>query len=61
MKTHPFTCASYNPFEVIHLDHVGPLPVDSHGNEYILVIIDAFLDGSNYFRLDQQQQWKQLL
>ena len=42
IKTHPFTCASYNPFEVIHLDHIGPLPVDSHGNAYILVIIDAF-------------------
>jgi len=42
IKTHPFTCASYNPFEVIHLDHFEPLPVDSHGNEYILVIIDAF-------------------
>ena len=25
IKTHPFTCASYNPFEVIHLDHIGPL------------------------------------
>jgi len=24
------------------LDHIGPLPVDLHGNEYILVIIDAF-------------------
>ena len=23
IKTHPFTCASYNPFEVIHLDHIG--------------------------------------
>jgi len=31
-KTRPFTCASYNPFEVIHLDHIGPLPVDSHDN-----------------------------
>jgi len=41
IKTHP-TCASYNPFEVLHLDHIGLLPVDSHGNEYILVIIDAF-------------------
>ena len=42
IKTHPFTCASYNPFEVFHLDHIGPLPKDAHGNEYILVIIDAF-------------------
>ena len=42
IKTHPFTCASYNPFEVLHLDHIGPLAKDAHGNEYILVIIDAF-------------------
>ena len=26
----------------IHLDHIGPLTKDAHGNEYILVIIDAF-------------------
>ena len=37
-----FTCASYNPFEVLHLDHIGPLTKDAHGNEYILVVIDAF-------------------
>jgi len=42
IKTHPFTCASYNSFEVLHLDHIGLLPVDLHGNEYILGIIDAF-------------------
>ena len=42
IRTHPFTCASYNPFEVIHLDHIGPLKKDDHGYEYILVLIDAF-------------------
>ena len=42
IKTHPFTCASYNPFEVLHLDHIDPLTKDAHGNEYILIIIDAF-------------------
>ena len=42
IKTHQFTCASYNPLEVFHLDHIGPLTKDAHGNEYILVIIDAF-------------------
>ena len=42
IKAHRFTCASYNPFEVLHLDHNGPLTKDAHGNEYILVIIDAF-------------------
>jgi hypothetical protein len=39
IKAHRFTCASYNPFEVLHLDHIGPL---TNGNEYILFIIDAF-------------------
>jgi hypothetical protein len=42
IKTQPFTCASYNPFEVIHLDHIGPLKVDDKGHQYILVLIDAF-------------------
>jgi hypothetical protein len=42
IKAHRFTCASYNPFEVLHLDHIGPLTKDAHDNEYILVIIDAF-------------------
>jgi hypothetical protein len=42
IKTHPFTCASYYPFEVIHLDHIGPLRPDAHGNMFILVLIDAF-------------------
>jgi transposase InsO family protein len=42
IKAHRFTCASYNPFEVLHLDHIRPLTKDAHGHEYILVIIDAF-------------------
>ena len=42
IKTNPFTCASYNPFEVIHLDHIGPLRPDAQGNMFILVPIDAF-------------------
>ena len=42
IKTHPFTCASYNPFDVIHLDHIGPLRPDAHDNMFILVLIDAF-------------------
>ena len=28
IRTHPFTCASYNPFKVLHLDHIGPLKAD---------------------------------
>jgi hypothetical protein len=39
---HPFTCASYNPFESLHIDHIDPLPVDDKGNSHILVMIDAF-------------------
>ncbi len=42
IKTQPFTCALYNPFEVIHLDHIDPLRPDAHGNMFILVLIDAF-------------------
>jgi len=42
IKAHRFTCASYNPFEVLHLDHTRPLTKDAHGNQYILVIIVAF-------------------
>jgi hypothetical protein len=42
IKTHPFTCASYNPFEVLHLDHIGPLRPDVKRHMFILVIIDAF-------------------
>ena len=35
-------CVSYNPFESLHIDHIGPLPVDDKGNSHILVMIDAF-------------------
>ena len=42
IKTHPFTCASYNPFEDLHLDHIAPLRPDAKGHTFILVIIDAF-------------------
>ena len=35
IKTHPFTCASYNPFEVLHLDHIGPLRADVNGSMFI--------------------------
>ncbi len=42
IRTHPFTCAAYYPFEVIALDHIGPLVIDEKGHQYVLVIIDAF-------------------
>ena len=42
-RTHPFTaCASYNPLESLHIDHIGSLPTYSKGNTHILVMIDAF-------------------
>ena len=39
IKTHPFTCASYNPLESLHIDHIGPITPDEKD---ILVMIDAF-------------------
>ncbi len=42
IETHSFTCASYKPFESLHIDNIGPLPVDDKGNSHILVMIDAF-------------------
>ncbi len=57
IKTHPFTCASYNPFEVLHLDHIGPLRPDAKGHMFILVIIDAFSRcGWNSIPLWQQRR-----
>ena len=46
IKTQSFTCASYNPFESLHIDHIGPLPVDDKGNSHILVMIDAFSEAA---------------
>ena len=28
IRTHPFTCAAYYPFEVLALDHIGPMVID---------------------------------
>ena len=36
IKTHPFTCASYNPFESLHIDHIEPLPSDDKGNTVVI-------------------------
>ncbi len=52
IKTHPFTCASYNPFESLHIDHIGPLPADDKGNSHILVMIDAFSRWVELFLLE---------
>jgi hypothetical protein len=45
---------SYNPFVVLHLDHIGLLTKDAHGNEYILIIIDAFSRWVELFPTPQQ-------
>jgi transposase InsO family protein len=37
VQQYPFTDT---PFEYIHVDHVGPLPVTQGGNEYILMVVD---------------------
>ncbi len=29
IRTHPFTCSAYYPFEVITLDHIGPLVINA--------------------------------
>jgi hypothetical protein len=42
IHTHPFTTASYEPFERVNIDTIGPLPADELGNVYIIVIIDCF-------------------
>ena len=42
IHTHPFTTGSYEPFERINIDTIGPLPTDEYGNSYIIVIIDCF-------------------
>ena len=49
VKTHPFTCASYNPFESLHIDHIGPLPPDDKVYTHILVMIDAFSHWAELF------------
>jgi hypothetical protein len=42
LTKHPHQVASYNPFESLHIDHIGPLSSDDKGNTHILVMIDAF-------------------
>jgi hypothetical protein len=42
IHTHPFTVATYEPFERVNMDYIGPLPPDIHSNMYILVIICCF-------------------
>ena len=41
IKIRPFTTSSLSPFEMVCLDHIGPIQVDNK-DLYILVIIDCF-------------------
>ena len=43
VKAKKFTTAALHPFQVICADHIGPLPKDEEGYQYILVEICAFL------------------
>jgi transposase InsO family protein len=40
--TRRYTNHTYKPMQCINVDTIGPLPVDTRGSEYILVIIDCF-------------------
>lgn len=40
IHTTPYTLATYAPMQQISIDTIGPLPISSQGNAYVLVIID---------------------
>ena len=42
VKAQKFTTVALYPFQVICADHIGPLPKDGEGYQYILVVICAF-------------------
>jgi hypothetical protein len=42
INTRPFSTSAYRVMEVINIDLIGPMPPDRYGNEYVLVIRDAF-------------------
>ena len=44
IHTHPFTTASYIPFDRVAVDTMGPFPVDDYGNTYLVVVVrETFL------------------
>ncbi len=42
VTTTPFTNTTYSPMARLNIDTIGPLPIDSFGNSYIIVVIDTF-------------------
>ena len=41
-QTNPYSVSEHRLFECLAIDTIGPLPLDRHGNQHIIVIIDAF-------------------
>ena len=37
----PFTLSTRRPMDEIHIDTIGPLPADSEGYQYIMVVLDS--------------------
>jgi len=37
----PFTLSTRRPMDEIHIDSIGPLPIDSEGHLYIMVVLDS--------------------
>jgi hypothetical protein len=42
IHTRPFSTTAYRVMEILNIDLMGPFPSDRYGNEYVLVIRDAF-------------------
>jgi hypothetical protein len=42
VATKPYTLASYNPWEKINIDAMGPFPETPEGYKHIIVIVDCF-------------------
>ena len=51
MKIRPFTTSSLQPFEVVSLDHIGPLHLNGK-SVHILVIIDCFSRWVELYQVD---------
>jgi hypothetical protein len=51
MKIRPFTTSSLRPFEVVSLDHIGPLHLNGK-TVHILVIIDCFSRWVELYQVD---------